>query len=402
MRNRVAAILATGAILALAPSAAFAAAPAGALTWQVASVQASAGQESAAIHGIACASSTTCAAVGNITTQQGFQQGAALVTDDAGSSWAPASAGAAQSGFQGVNYFGADCAALNCVAVGTVGYNNNAIATSTNGGTSWTPLASVPQPSSVQNNLAAVSCATYADCVAVGSDIGTTGAIGHFQILVSTSGGATWVPVKGLPQPSADNLLTGVSCVGTDCVAVGYDQSPSGQVNNAILVSSNSGQNWSLSANVPQPSGSSQWLSGVSCISGAQCVAVGYETNNAGYNLNQVLVSNNGGQNWTLASNVPQPGISTNGDTLNAVTCNAVECVAVGQYTSAAWVPENQILVSTNEGNTWTLEAAPNPGGPFSSQQLTAVACASPTACMALGTVSGMNGGAVEALYGIS
>ena len=399
-RSLPAVAVAVAIVLSTAPAVALAASPSP-MSWQSATVQTLPGAESAAIHGITCASSTTCAAVGNITTAAGFQQGAALVTDTAGSSWTPALlAGTAASSFEGTNYFGADCAALNCVAVGTTSYSQNAVATSTDGGASWTALGTVPQPSPVQDNLAAVSCATYADCVAVGSDLGTTGSIGHFQILVSTSGGATWAPIKGLPQPSADNLLTGVSCVDSACVAVGYTQSLSGQVNNAVLVSTNGGQAWSLSANVPQPSGSSQWLSGVSCVSNTQCVAVGYETDSAGYNLNQVLVSNDGGQSWTLAS-VPHPGIATNGDTLNAVTCNAAECVAVGQYTSAAWVPDNQILVSTNGGYAWTLETAPNPAGPFASQQLTAVACASSTACMATGTVSGMNGGQVEALYGV-
>ncbi len=372
----------------LAPAVSLAAAPP---TWQAASISAPAGSYGAALDGVACGASG-CLAIGSQTNSSFFQEGYGTASTTGGRSWLPTALPATGGSFQGLDLAGASCYGSRCVAVGTQGYSSNAILQYQGG--SWLPV-SVPQPSSFQNGLSGVSCApSY--CVAVGSDMSTATYQGVVQVLRSTGG--AWSVVAGLPNPGADNLLQGVSCSGTVCVAVGYAAQPTGQTQSVILVSDTSGQTWTQES-VPQASTSNNWLSGVSCDSPASCVAVGYATDPGGINLAQALVTTDGGAHWTLAS-VPHPGAGTNGETLQGVSCVGAQCVAVGQYASAYWTEQNEVLVSTNGGFSWSLQSAPQPAGAYSDQMLNGITC-SAAGCVAVGQVSGWSGQQPEVLYGL-
>ena len=395
--------IAVATTLALASGMA-SAAPAS-TTWNTASISQQSAATSAQFNAIACTDSQNCIAAGSYTNASGFQQGDTLTSNNGGQTWSTASlpSTTASPSFEGTIFFGATCPTTSdCVAVGTQGYSRNTVAISSNGGASWSTAKSVPQPSFMQNGLNAVSCPTTTRCVAVGSQMGTTQ--GQDQVLLSGNSGSTWSVVSAVYQPAnTSNQLNGVSCpTASECVAVGYTANASGNTSNSILLSTNGGQTWNQESSVPQPSATNQWLTAVSCSSTNNCVAVGYDTNTSGTNVNEALVSNNGGQTWTPAASVPQPGISTNGDTLNAVSCSVNGyCVAVGQYASAMWVEQNQILVSLNNGSTWSLQAVPQPGGSYSGQALSTVLCTGQNACIVSGQVSDPNtgGSTPEILY---
>lgn len=206
----------------------------------------------------------------------------------------------------------------------------------------------------------------------------------------STTGGRSWLPAA-LPATGGSFQgidLAGASCQGSRCVAVGTQ----GYSQNAIL--QYQGGSW-LPVAAPQPSAFENSLSGVSCALTA-CVAVGYATDPGGINLAEALVTTDGGAHWTAAS-VPHPGAATNGETLQGVSCVGAQCVAVGQYASVAWIEQNEVLVSTNGGYTWTLQAAPQPAGAYADQMLNAVTC-SAVGCVAVGQVSGWSGQQPEVL----
>jgi hypothetical protein len=78
---------------------------------------------------------------------------------------------------------------------------------------------------------------------------------------------------------------------------------------------------------------------------------------------------------------------------LGQVACpSATRCVSVGQYGGTAG--SNQGLLLTGWGSTWTAARAPLPAGAATSQnaELSDVACASATACVAAGSYTAATG----------
>jgi photosystem II stability/assembly factor-like uncharacterized protein len=101
--------------------------------------------------------------------------------------------------------------------------------------------------------------------VAVGGNTDfTTGAV-----IATTDGGRTWVPQA---IPSNSGPLTGVSCpTATNCVAVGVNGNTSGQLSAQILATTNGGATWVAQV---APSSAAELLE-VTCQSAASILAVG-------------------------------------------------------------------------------------------------------------------------------
>lgn len=116
----------------------------------------------------------------------------------------------------------------------------------------------------------------------------------------------------------------------------------------------------------PTPTNSAGYepLTGVSCVSGSDCVAVG--GNNS--------LPNALGWNGTAWSALPAVS-----GLLNAIACpSASYCIAVGQaepYLAAAWAWN---------GSTWTQQSAYNPSS--TDNVLNAITCRSSTSCEAVGS----------------
>ena len=211
-------------------------------------------------------------------------------------------------------------------------------------------------PATVQ--LSAVSCASSAACVAVGS---FTDATGVQRTLAEGWNGTRW-SLQSIPNPpgTADSMLNGVSCPTTDsCIAVGSSGFQP-------LAERWDGSRWEIQATPAAGSG----LAAVSCSSAAACTAV------------STLAESWDGTTWTLRA-APTGG-------LTSVSCGSPStCTAVGALTSNVPVAgaTNPLAESWN-GAAWTVQTTPSPPG---GGRFTAVACSAPSACTAVGGAAGGN-----------
>jgi hypothetical protein len=239
----------------------------------------------------------------------------------------------------------------------------------------WSVVPS-PSPGSGYNVLSAVSCVSSAACTAVGLDREDTAPYA-FHTLAEAWNGTRWSVV---PSPTPGGVvgvnLNGVSCVSpAACMAVGYYETSSG--GESALIESWNGTSWSV---VPSrhPASSNVILHGVSCVSAAACTAVG-----SFYHLHsgtiETFVESWNGATWSV---VPSPGPASGGNVLSAVSCvSAAACTAVGYDYEAPTL--EQTLVESWNGATWSV--VPSPNRP-QSNDLVGVSCVSATACMAVGS----------------
>jgi hypothetical protein len=111
-------------------------------------------------------------------------------------------------------------------------------------------------------------------------------------------------------------------------------------------------------------------LDAVSCVTAADCQAVGIRTNTAA-GFNTMLAEHWNGRSWTMAPSYGANGLST----LSDVSCvSPTFCMAVGVRREA--------LVESWNGSSWTVAAGPsNPD----HEQLDAVACVAATKCFVSG-----------------
>ena len=193
----------------------------------------------------------------------------------------------------------------------------------------------------------------------------------------------SWFATKTLlPSNVAANLsvnLSSIACLSASrCVAVGtYGQGNPGQLSDGLLLTG-WGSSWTP-AKAPLPSnGASGSLSSVACPSPSECVAVGTYTDSSG---EHGLIVTGSGASWTAAeAPLPANAGTPASVTLTAVTCASPSaCVVVGSYNTHG-------LLLTSSGSSWTAIKAPLPAGlPSGYVYLDSVACASASQCAAVG-----------------
>jgi hypothetical protein len=158
-------------------------------------------------------------------------------------------------------------------------------------------------------------------------------------------------------------------------VAVGVYQTLLTVVVQQTLVESWNGTSWSIVAS-PDPNDADS-LQDVSCTSSTTCVAVG-DTFTAGQP--QTLIESWDGTSWSVTSS-PNP---TTHDLLSGVTCtSASSCLAVGEATLTTLTLQEQTLVESWDGTSWSIVSSPNHG--TDTSQLQAISCVSSTFCQAVG-----------------
>jgi hypothetical protein len=178
---------------------------------------------------------------------------------------------------------------------------------------------------------------------------------------------------------NSPNQLSGVSCASpTNCMAVGsYYQVTIGA--RQTLIEAWDGAAWSV---VPSPSPSpASELSAVSCVSSTYCVAVGSSGPGHGNSIptNQTLVEVWNGSIWAIA---PSPNAGSPDNVLSGVSCVTTSyCVVVGEWGDV--LGSTHTLMELWNGLAWSTTPSPSPGSLVNS--LTGVSCASSTACMAVG-----------------
>jgi len=287
----------------------------------------------------------------------------------------PMPAGATSSVLSGVS-----CpSASGCIAVGS--YVNSAgsrmtLAEAWNG-TNWSIQTTLnPTANSV---LSSVSCTAANACTAVGASVNSSGAE---ATLAESWDGNTW-SIQQSPTPPGGATFSGVSCVGATCTAVGGTSQ-----NTPLAEQWTTSGGWVIPAAAPAGGGV---FSSVSCTGASACYAVGSSGRGA-------LAEQWNGTTWTIQS-TPNPlpaGIWNGGSSLSGVSClSTTNCVAVGQW--SGWrctgsvcnclkYPCSHVQEPVTEslnGTTWTI--MPNS---LTIGALAGVSCAATTACAAVGTIN--------------
>ncbi|HYP56437.1 MAG TPA: S8 family serine peptidase [Solirubrobacterales bacterium] len=198
-----------------------------------------------------------------------------------------------------------------------------------------------------------------------------------------------WI-IQPAPNPSPGEggrgRLVGTSCASSSfCVAVGqYSKREENSFSEQAFAEHWDGTQWTP-APVPHPAGHIESrLEDVSCVSPVSCVAVGWSVSGG---VTRAIAARWDGAKWSLVS-TPTPADAKGPVELKGVSCAATSfCVAVGRYVTNAnfFNLEAKSLVVRWDGSAWAIQSSPNPEG-AKVTGLTAVSCASPVACTAVGT----------------
>ena len=248
------------------------------------------------LRGVSCVTPTYCVAVGESGNPMGSTQTLTELWNGTAWSITPSpNPGSVSNGL-----FGVSCTnPTACMAVGLDGSDpgaDSALAEFWNG-TTWS-VAPSPSPAP-DSQLSGVSCPSAASCVAVGSQGNAQGTV--FLTLAESWNGSSWTVI---PSPSYGpylNFLAAVSCTSpTNCVAVGNWLTGGTEPEFRTLVETWNGVSWAF---VPSPSPDTMGgvrLTGVSCASATSCVAVGQYSNSRGVELTLVMSFN--GTTWSIVA----------------------------------------------------------------------------------------------------
>jgi hypothetical protein len=220
------------------------------------------GDSDGQFNGISCVSRHACVAVGQYRDVIGQER--PLAESWNGTSWMLMRT-PVPGDLVGADFSAVSCARpSDCVAVGSsVKASTLAVpfAESWNG-LRWTPSSVRGHPTA--NALTAVVCPSNDACFAVG-DAGTSGFLEEWT-------GNRWTSLATLSVPRRTIGLTGISCPGGTCTAVGWVQGVSAA---QALAAQWEGRAWKMLAIDRTASASPKGLSAVSCPSPHECVAVG-------------------------------------------------------------------------------------------------------------------------------
>jgi hypothetical protein len=218
------------------------------------------GDNSAELTSIACAMPTSCIAVGDVGDDFDHSR-RSLVEQWDGTTWS-ATVG---SDPNPVTLTGVACAtATTCFAVGFDA--DHPVLDWWNGATlSTLTVANAP----VAGAFSGIACPAADNCFAVGDRLDAGD-----ESLVARWSGSSWsvMPSPNPAGPGAHQLLS-VSCGSIfDCFAVGGANDDAASL---PLAEHWDGTQWSIMSLAARPPGSTAVLSGVSCITGPWCMAVG-------------------------------------------------------------------------------------------------------------------------------
>jgi hypothetical protein len=248
----------------------------------------------------------------------------------------------------------------------------------------WTSQT-VPNPSgdSGLNGVACLPGRVSPFCMAVGSKALPS------KTLAETLKASKWSVSDTFNAPEAEyDGLDGVDCLSDkDCIAVGYSQSGTDV---AALVERWNGTSWSAMT-TPRPSKSSDYsLTGISCSSSVECIAVGSSVPSSNTLASNAPAESWNGSSWSLTK-VPVAGIDRNSDkvALTSVSCVSATkpktsdrgmCMAVGadQTQSSSSVT----LLEQWNGKTWTETSPAESSAP---DTIRGISCATKTQCLAVG-----------------
>jgi serine/threonine protein kinase len=250
-------------------------------------------------------------------------------------------------------------------------------------GRSWHLLSAPPGSS----DPSGISCVTARWCMVV------EGAGGNDSLIWN---GSTW-RAGHVPVPAGTNgSIVNVQCTSTTwCIGVGSYLVPDAEANTALAEVWN-GTGWAI---MPSPGlpGKSVTLSGITCTSRGECIAVGERQpagdGNSG-NVTSYFVQRLSKGSWKVMSTPTSQGYGT----LESISCvSPNSCVAVGN-TYAGDTDEPSALLW--DGTRWSPDAVMNPSG---GGILEGVACVPGGRCTAVGTIdlSGVTRNVIVVEHGV-
>ncbi len=164
------------------------------------------------------------------------------------------------------------------------------------------------------------------------------------------------------------------------CTAVGFAGDATGTTGRALAARWTAARGWAIEPAPAPAAARAAFLSGVSCPSARLCTAVGFFTTRAGAAASVA-------ERWTPAGwttqRIPTPSAAT------SVQLTGVACASPSLCTAAGWFESGGIQVMLTErwdGFRWVIGRTRYPPG-AREVQLTDVACPSPSACTAVGSL---------------
>jgi len=371
-RRLVAGVAATLTLALSFPGAASAAAggaqgPA-ASGWAFQSVPVPAGDTYISLSGISCTSAASCLAAAPGLGAEYWD----------GSTWAPQES--STGGLSAVSCVSAD----SCELVGTTGAsggNNVTLAEYWNGSTFTRQHTLSPGGEGSLNYaiLDAVSCSSAVDCLAVGWYQLPHSQNSNVRLLAEQWDGSTWKKLKTrAPVGNQGAAFYGLSCVtADDCIAVGYAATDTA-VN--TLAEHWNGQAWKIQA-TPSPGTAQNQFNAISCAAASHCKAVGYASDSFTSLSGTALAETWNGRTWSAqATPVPAKSVSS---VLNGVSCvSPANCTAVGSSTTSPLTASTRTLAERWNGGTWAQQRTAHS---TDGTELDAVYCAAGGFCIAGG-----------------
>jgi hypothetical protein len=328
--------------------------------------------------GTSCTTSLTCTAVGQYESNGTNNKPVPLAERWNGTEWAIQTTPYLGEPKQAILYSVACASATSCIAVG---FNESSSGTYFSlseswNGTEW-KVKTTPEPTGTLNSLLdGVSCSSASACTAIGYYENSSGVELPFA---ERWNGTEWTG-QSMPAPTGAKATnpSGVSCPSASaCTAGGYYTNSSGV--RVPFAEAWNGTSWAVQS-VPNPSTSKRTeVRGISCTSSTACTMVGVYETTAVYRVPFAARWN--GTAWAEQS-VPSPS-GTKYNSLDAVSCaSSAACTAVGVSFSNA--SQSVTLAEHWNGTEWTVQPTPNnekdegwlSGG---------VSCPSLTMCAAVG-----------------
>jgi large repetitive protein len=248
----------------------------------------------------------------------------------------------------------------------------------TDGGQTWTGYADLP---STIFPVEAISCPSTSVCWVTGQ-----GNYGQAVVAESTDGGQTWADVTPAAWGDTEVASTIDCATATTCFVGGMNWDPfaaagTNSMTPWIAGTTDGGATWTTFSNLPtftpyDPNGT-YTISGISCTSALDCVAVGGL--NLGDGLAQVISTTDGGATWSRSTDPTLSGLQD----LFSVSClpgasGLPVCTAAGSALDTTGPVE---VSSADGGATWSgMETYNNTGW------LSSVSCADATHCWAAGS----------------
>jgi hypothetical protein len=263
----------------------------------------------------------------------------------------------------------------------------------------YATLLPVPKGESGLNEevVTSIACTSAGRCEAAGS-------YEEKQPIVVNEVGGKWASATKISLPTnaaaGGGVLTSIACSSPgNCAATGTYQSTF--FNTAPMLVTEAAGVWARAIAAPLPPNAASgphafaFLSGVSCSSTADCVAVG-NTQTTSNPIGEAFVDTGSGASWT-ASTPPMPTGSVEG-VLNAVTCSSTGCEAVGASETESG--PLQLVGIAEAGGTWSqgVVIAPPSGArlgqdQFELEALMSVSCPDVGSCVAAGLYDTAHGG---------